>query len=90
MSSQSSLTEQTLKSYIENLGHLPASPKICLKKISRLPINSELKFFVNKHNLCWLADEQFLRNYNFENKEFTGKLFSTNVREIKLSEILTS
>lgn len=87
LSSQSSLTEQSLINFIEKMGHRPASPNICLKKISELPINSELKFFVNKHNLCWLADKQFLRNYNFENKS-VGKLFSTNVREIKLSEIL--
>ena len=88
MSSQSSLTEQTLINFIEKLGHRPASPNICLKKISELPINSELKFFVNKHNLCWLADEQFLRNYNFDNPDKSFGLFTTNIRDIKLSEIL--
>ena len=87
------ITEQTLINFIEKLGHTPASPSICIKKISKLPLNEELQFFVNKHNLCWFADKQFLRNYNFGYKdggyEATGfGLFSTNIREIKLSEIL--
>lgn len=89
------ITEQTLINFIEKLGHTPASPSICIKKISKLPLNEELQFFVNKHNLCWFADKQFLRSYNYINDEpcelsntLTGKLFLTNVREIKLSEIL--
>lgn len=86
------LTEQTLRNFIEKLGHIPASPTICIKKIDKLPLNEELKFFVNKHNLCWFADEQFLRNYIISSidEEVTDhwKLFSTNIREIKLSEIL--
>jgi hypothetical protein len=86
MSSQNSLTEQTLRNFITNLGHIPASPSICVDKISKLPLNTELQFFVNKHNLCWFADKQFLGNYELHNT--TGKLFSTNVRDIKLSEIL--
>jgi hypothetical protein len=88
------ITEQTLRNFITNLGHIPASPSICLDKISKLPQNEELQFFVNKHNLCWFADKKFLRNYNYRIEESselhntTGKLFSTNVRDIKLSEIL--
>jgi hypothetical protein len=87
------ITEQTLRNFITYLGHIPASPSICLDKISKLPLNTELQFFVNKHNLCWFADEQFLRNYNFGYKDgeydATGfGLFSTNVRDIKLSELL--
>lgn len=80
------LTEQNLKNYIEKLGHIPASTSICIKKISKLPLNTELQFFVNKHNLCWFADEQFLKNYIADPLEC--QLFSTNVRDIKLSEIL--
>ena len=80
------ISEQTLRNYIEKLGHRPASPSICLNKISKLPLNTELQFFVNKHNLCWFADEQFLRNYIADPLEC--QLFSTNVRDIKLSEIL--
>jgi len=82
------ITEQTLRNFITNLGHIPASPSICLNKISKLPLNTELQFFVNKHNLCWFADKQFLRNYNFDNTDKNFGLFSTNVRDIKLSEIL--
>jgi len=82
------ISEQTLINYIEKLGHIPASASICVDKISKLPQNSELKFFVNKHNLCWFADAQFLRNYNFDNPDKSFGLFSTNVRDIKLSEIL--
>jgi hypothetical protein len=82
------ITEKTLINFIEKLGNIPASPNICIKKINQLPLNEELKFFVNKHNLCWLADKQFLRNYNFENIDKKFKLFSTNIREIKLSEII--
>ena len=81
------ISEQTLRDYIENLGHIPASPSICVNKISKLPLNTELQFFVNKHNLCWFADAQFLRNYNFDSDKSFG-LFSTNIRDIKLSEIL--
>jgi hypothetical protein len=80
------ITEQTLRNFIEKLGHRPASPSICLDKISKLPLNTELQFFVNKHNLCWFADEQFLRNYIADPLEC--QLFLTNVRDIKLSEIL--
>jgi len=80
------ISEQTLRNFIEKLGHRPASPSICLDKISKLPLNTELQFFVNKHNLCWFADEQFLRNYIADPLEC--QLFSTNVRDIKLSEIL--
>ena len=80
------ITEQTLRNFITNLGHIPACASICVDKINKLPQNSELKFFVNKHNLCWFADKQFLKNYEIHNT--TGKLFSTNVRDIKLSELL--
>jgi hypothetical protein len=80
------ISEQTLRNFIEKLGHRPASPSICLDKISKLPLNTELQFFVNKHNLCWFADEQFLRNYIADPLEC--QLFTTNVRDIKLSEIL--
>jgi hypothetical protein len=82
------ITEQTLRDFITKLGHIPASPSICVNKISKLPQNEELQFFVNKHNLCWFADKQFLRNYNFDNPDKSFGLFSTNVRDIKLSEIL--
>lgn len=82
------LTEQNLINYIEKLGHIPASTPICIKKINKLPLNTELQFFVNKHNLCWFADEQFLKNYNHDNPDKSFGLFSTNVRDIKLSEIL--
>ena len=82
------ITEQTLRNFITNLGHIPASPSICLDKISKLPQNEELQFFVNKHNLCWFVDAQFLRNYNFDNPDKSFGLFTTNVRDIKLSEIL--
>ena len=82
------ISEKTLRNFIEKLGHIPASPSICIKKIDKLPLNTELKFFVNKHNLCWFADAQFLRNYNFDNPDKSFGLFSTNVRDIKLSEIL--
>ena len=88
------ITEQTLRNFITKLGHIPASAPICVDKINELPPNEELQFFVNKHNLCWFADKQFLRNYNYRIEEpselhnTTGKLFSTNVRDIKLSEIL--
>jgi hypothetical protein len=82
------ISEQTLRNFITKLGHIPASPSICLDKISKLPLNTELQFFVNKHNLCWFADAQFLRNYNFDNPDKSFGLFSTNIRDIKLSEIL--
>jgi uncharacterized protein YneR len=82
------LTEQTLRNFITKLGHIPASPSICLDKISKLPQNEELQFFVNKHNLCWFADKQFLRNYNFDNPDKSFGLFTTNVRDIKLSELI--
>ena len=82
------ISEQTLRNFITNLGHIPASPSICIKKIDKLPLNEELQFFVNKHNLCWFADAQFLRNYNFDNPDKSFELFTTNVRDIKLSEIL--
>lgn len=82
------ITEQTLRNFITKLGHIPASPSICVNKISKLPLNTELQFFVNKHNLCWFADAQFLRNYNFDNPDKSFGLFSTNIRDIKLSEIL--
>jgi hypothetical protein len=81
------ITEQTLRNFITNLGHIPASASICVDKINKSPQKSELKFFVNKHNLCWFADKSFL-----EYQEHIGasptELFSTNVRDIKLSEIL--
>jgi uncharacterized protein YneR len=82
------ISEKTLRNFIIKLGHIPASPSICVNKISKLPQNEELQFFVNKHNLCWFADAQFLRNYNFDNPDKSFGLFSTNVRDIKLSEIL--
>jgi len=81
------ITEQTLINYIEKMGHIPASASICVDKINKSPQKSELKFFVNKHNLCWFADKSFL-----EYQEHIGasptELFTTNVRDIKLSEIL--
>jgi hypothetical protein len=83
MSSQNSLTEQTLRNYIEKLGHIPASAPIC----NNLPPNEELQFFVNKHNLCWFADKNFLE-YQEHIGASPAELFSTNVRDIKLSEIL--
>ena len=97
------ISEQTLRNFITKLGHIPASASICIEKINKLPLNIELQFFVNKHNLCWFADDQFLKNYNYRIEEpnyylsritgseihnTTGKLFSTNVRDIKLSELL--
>jgi hypothetical protein len=80
------ITEQTLRNFITNLGHIPASASICVNKISKLPLNTELQFFVNKHNLCWFADEQFLKNYIADPLEC--QLFTTNVRDIKLSELI--
>lgn len=81
------ISEQTLRNYIENLGHIPACIPICVDKINNLPQNSELKFFVNPHKLCWFADKNFL-----EYQEHIGaspvELFTTNIRDIKLSEIL--
>jgi len=75
------ITEQTLRNFITNLGHIPASPSICVDKINKLPLNTELKFFVNKHNLCWFAGKNFLEYPPAE-------LFTTNIRDIKLSELL--
>ena len=77
------ITEQTLRNFITNLGHIPASASICVDKINKLPLNEELQFFVNKHNLCWFADDKFITHH-----EGMLDLFSTNVRDIKLSEIL--
>ena len=77
------ITEQTLRNFITNLGHIPASASICIDKINKLPQNSELKFFVNQHNLCWFADDKFIAHH-----KGMVDLFSTNVRDIKLSEIL--
>jgi hypothetical protein len=81
------ITEQTLKNYIENLGHIPASASICVDKINKLPPNEELQFFVNKHNLCWFADKKFLE-YQEHIGASPAELFTTNVRDIKLSELL--
>jgi hypothetical protein len=88
------ITEQTLRNYIEKLGHIPASASICLDKISKLlssrsslPLNTELQFYVNPQNLCWFADEEFLA-VNKYNDIVNELLFTTNVRDIKLSEIL--
>jgi len=81
------ITEQTLINFIEKLGHRPASPSICVNKISKLPLNTELQFYVNPQNLCWFADEEFLA-VNKYNDIVNELLFTTNVRDIKLSEIL--
>ena len=81
------ITEQTLINYIEKMGHIPASASICVDKISKLPLNTELQFYVNPQNLCWFADEEFL-TVNKYNDIVNELLFTTNVRDIKLSEIL--
>ena len=81
------ITEQSFINFIQKLGHIPASPTICIKKINQLPLNTELQFFVNKHNLCWFADELFIKNYKFDQFSGNYKLFSTNVRDVKLSEL---
>jgi hypothetical protein len=69
------------------MGHIPASASICVDKISKLPLNTELQFYVNPQNLCWFADEEFL-TVNKYNDIVNELLFTTNVRDIKLSEIL--
>ena len=81
------ITEQSLINFIEKLGHIPACPSLCIKKINNSPLNCELKFYVNPHNLCWYADEEFLE-VNKYNDIVSKLLFSTNVRDIKLSELL--
>ena len=81
------ITEQTLRNFITNLGHIPASPSICVNKISKLPLNTELQFFVNPHNLCWFADKNFLE-YQEHIGSSPAELFTTNIRDIKLLEIL--
>lgn len=81
------ITEQTLRNYIENLGHIPACASICVDKINKLPLNEELQFFVNPHNLCWFADKNFLE-YQEHIGSSPAELFTTNIRDIKLSEIL--
>ena len=85
------ISEQTLRNFIEKLGHRPASPSICVNKINKLlsslPLNTELQFYVNPQNLCWFADEEFLE-VNKYNDIVNELLFTTNVRDIKLSEIL--
>ena len=85
------ITEQSLINFIEKLGHIPACPSLCIQKINNSPLNCELKFYVNPHNLCWYVDEEFLE-FKDKNKYFMVNklevLFSTNVRDIKLSELL--
>lgn len=79
------ISEQTLRNFIIKRGHIPASPSICIEKINKLPQNRELKFYVNPHNLCWLVDDRFI-DFHGDNKNFSGVIINTNVRDIKLEE----
>jgi len=77
------ITEQSIKTFIESLGHKPACPSIDITKIlfEYQRGKFEFEFYVNPHNLCWYADKNW--------KEYNPNLvtFPVHIREIKLAEI---
>ncbi len=77
------ITDKSIKTYIETLGHRPACPTIDAPKIVEEYKRGkyEFDFYVNQHNLCWYADDMWKRyNSNLPT-------FKVHIREIKLSEI---
>lgn len=80
------ISEKLLISYITRKGYKPASSSICTNKINKSGA-FELVFYVNPHNLCWFADEEFLE-YHKDNKKVFDNTFITNTREIKLLELI--
>jgi len=79
------LTEQSFRNYIEKLGHKPASTPMCVEKINKLAKTGQLNFdfYVNPHNLCWFADD----NWKQYNTRLTNEIFTLNIRDFKLAEL---
>ena len=79
------LTEQSFRNYIEKLGHKPASTPMCVEKINKLAKAGQLNFdfYVNGHNLCWFADD----NWKLYNTRLTNEIFTLNIRDFKLAEL---
>lgn len=79
------LTEQSFRNYIEKLGHKPASTPMCVEKINKLAKTGQLNFdfYVNPHNLCWFADD----NWKQYNTRITNEIFTLNIRDFKLAEL---
>ena len=79
------LTEQSFRNYIEKLGHKPASTPMCVEKINKLAKTGQLNFdfYVNPHNLCWFADD----NWKLYNTRLTNEIFTLNIRDFKLAEL---
>lgn len=77
------ITENTLRKFIEGLGHRPACASIDIKKILREYGQGkyEFEFYVNIHNLCWYVDKSW-KDYNP-----TLPTFFVHIREIKLAEL---
>ena len=79
------LTEQSFRNYIEKLGYKPASTPMCVEKINKLAKTGQLNFdfYVNPHNLCWFADD----NWKLYNTRLTNEIFTLNIRDFKLAEL---
>ena len=79
------LTEKSFVNYIESLGHRPACPPICVRKINKLSQRGQVnfEFYNNPHNLCWFVDEDWKR----QNLDLSDQLFTLNLRDFKLLEL---
>lgn len=80
------LTEQSFSNYIESLGYRPACPPICVPKINKLSQQGQVnfEFYNNPHNLCWFVSGA----WKSCNPELIDQLFTLNLRDFKLLEIL--
>lgn len=83
------LTEQSFRNYIEKLGYQPASTPMCVEKINRLSESGQLNFdfYVNQHNLCWFADDNWKQYNTVLSARQLDKLFTLNIRDFKLAEL---
>lgn len=74
------ITEKSLRTFIESIGHKPACPSIDTPRIlyEYNRGKHEFDFYVNPHNLCWYADKEWKR-YNP-----SLKTFKVHIREIYL------
>ena len=77
------ITENSLRKFIENLGHRPACASIDISKILREYSTGkfEFEFYVNPHNLCWYVDK------NWKSYHPNLPTFFVHIREIKLAEL---
>ena len=83
------ITIEEFDSYIKMLGYIPACPTICVPHINDMIKNGKksFKLFVNKHNLCYLVNDEFIKLHSEYEPSIIDRIFIINERDFKLAKI---